>query len=376
MPLHTHAHTNVHLSGQFEALCTFRFSRVLLLIGPSAHVRDTHAYIHADMEFSDQHQQDADDVTCLTQCSSKATMNCDNSTKCRKEYGTSQRAQDKRKRYGTLLTSVEEMTASLKRAEHQGVIKRFMVFVQDNDQNFICDSSAQYQGWLREASGLAKTLEDIDTGKFRARTTSVEEMNRMKNLYPTCGSAMKLLTVPDMRALLSGLSWSKVKKAARSNSLPGHMARFNMNKRPLYMQTASQAREENPVSDEPSEANSQPNKRRRDDEGRFAGVIDDCDRFFDMESWQAAESNQVQQSTLINVHTLFQKDLKNFNQCECAAALGLTLEYYNPGNSDSYIHTYIPTYIHTYILNIHTYTYITQIHTYTHAHVYTDILHA
>jgi hypothetical protein len=79
-------------------------------------------------------------------------------------------------------------------AEQNGVIKRYLVFVQDHDQNFVCDSSSMYQGWLRDAAGFSKTLEDIGTGKFRARATSVEEMNRMMDLYPTYAAAVKLLS--------------------------------------------------------------------------------------------------------------------------------------------------------------------------------------
>lgn len=260
---------------------------------------------------------------------SDSSSACDVS-KPRQQHGTSQRKRDKKKRLATLMRDVRKFCESLRQAEQQGLIQRFLVLAQDNESRVACDGSAFFQRWLRDASGLDKTIREIRTGIHNSNNIDDEEMNRMQELYPSCGTALRCLTVPDMRSLLSGLSWSKVKKAAKSSSLPKHMEHFNMHAPPLFMALHVDHSEHNEASTS-ADDDTTSKKRKRNEQGRYSRQAQDYDKLFDASAWKPSEGYQSTIANHINVQELFQKDPKSFNQSECVAALGLTMEFYNPG---------------------------------------------
>jgi hypothetical protein len=293
--------------------------------------------------------------------------------KTRKDHGTSQRPQDLTKRFVTLSKKLADVALKLRDAHAGGEVVRFIIAVQDHQKVLYGDASPDLQHFFRHEDGLTRVFRDSNEGKYRNSATSLADTSKLQGVYPTRGSAAKVLNATDVRLLLRSLKWNEVRKALQKDDVPSHMSQFT-NKRDVLFKSVqhhdllSSGGQES--EDETSaHAGGLPQKRARNEGGRFQHEIEDHDDLLDMSSWKEMQISDSHASEHINFSSLLSKKVNDLNLSQGFAAIGICLEYHNPGTC---IHTYtcMDTCIHTYIHIVHSYIHAhVCMHVYIHTHI-------
>jgi len=266
-------------------------------------------------------------------------------------HGLSTKPHNQQRRMLTHLKLMPDIIQRFRIAVQGGELSRFCVFVQDRNGDVYGDSSADLQHWLTEKSGLLQTIVDSDNGKFRSMSNDKARMQDLQNRYPTCASALKLLNVTKLRKLLRELDWRAVSRALTKNKWPAHMSQFR-DKQDQYAKSLGTVTvaDHDEGNDLDTDTSAQGKQRERDDQGRYLHKPMEYEQLFSIQAWHVPDSSTTASTQLITMKELLSKAPNIMTVAQLVAAVGLVMEYHNPGQ----LHCYAPReHAHSFFMCIH-----------------------
>lgn len=246
---------------------------------------------------------------------------------------------------GTFLKALPDDVKRFSTAVDGGHISRFCLVVQDINGDVYADSSPDMRNWILEKSGLAQTIADNDSGKFRNMSNDKARMLDLQGKYPTCASALTPFNATQLRSLVRALGWRTVSHSLGKNKWPTHLQQFrdksDLFVKSLGVDTRTQQDDGTADDEEAGDVAIKESKRERDGRGRFQQQPMEFEDIFSMKLWRipgstASSSTSTVSGTQpprdnITMKELLQKSPNLMTAAQCVAALGLLMEYYNPG---------------------------------------------
>lgn len=251
----------------------------------------------------------------------------------------------------TIIKKCNKLAKVLRQAEEAGVVGSFALWVEDSNEDIFADGSADMQGFFQQSCGLSRVLADKRTGLYSAPKGDQSEIIRLQSLFPTCGTVLSNLNTAEMRHLLRHLEWNTVRKAFLQGKLPQHMLKLHSPGSIVYKPLPQEQHQHSSSSAEQSSSdssaantassstsihsnplgNTAQKKNIRNSQGKFQHSICDHDAVFSMSTWEVLPEGHQLPARHITLKELTGKSANLLTCTECVAALGITLEFHNPG---------------------------------------------